>query len=273
MNWTSGWGHRASLAVVGACMVFILMQPRRVHGEQLQVDFRRVAHDPLVDFTPAQASGDRTSVNRHGLRVQQAADRPGRHPPREIGAKMLISASGDFTARLDWAATQIEEPKEGWGQGLIFTVELDDPELTELQMSLIGKPGKGIQLRTAKKGRKVQEPIRSTFAIPFESGVFSISRKGDKAIFAVEQAGTTQELAQFECPTADMRFASVWCTRQSAGNTAGDYLLRTLTVTADSFFSYQTSRQSSWAWWQVALVGQIGILGLLLAMRAFRAGG
>lgn len=239
--------------------------------ETLEVDFRRVISDPLIDYTPASFPGDKSVVTRDGLRVQQVPDQASaKTAPREIGAKMLISGSGDFTAELDWEVKKLESPKEGWGQGVIFTIELDDPEITELQMGIIAKPGKEAQVRAAKKGRKVKEPILKTFPDGFKSGVFVIERKNKEAIFSIRQNGVSQELARFECPKSDLRYASVWCTRLPKGNTAGDYLFRSMKVSADSFFSYQTSRETTWGWWKIALIVQVIVIAILIAVKVFR---
>lgn len=240
-------------------------------AETLEIDFRTVASDPLADYTPASSPGDKSFITREGLRVQQVSDRKGAtEPPREIGVKMLISASGDFRVELDWEAKKIESPSEGWGQGVIFTIELDDPEITELQMGFIAAPGKKAELRAALKGLRVAKPIYRSFPNSFKSGVFVIERQGREAIFSVIEDGVTVELTRLDCPSADMRYASVWCTRLAKGNSASDHLFRTLRVSADSFFTFQSSRVSRWAWWQIALFIQAACLLGLLGYRLTR---
>lgn len=240
-------------------------------AETLEIDFRKVATDPLADYTPASSPGDKSVITREGLRVQQVSDRKGTtDPPREIGAKMLISASGDFRAELDWEAKKIESPTEGWGQGVIFTIELDDPEITELQMGFIASPRMKAEVRAAYKGVRVKKPIYRSFPNPFQSGVFVIERKGGEAIFSVIQDGVTTELTRLNCPTSDLRYASVWCTRLPKGNTASDYLFRTLRVSSDSFFAFQSSRGPRWAWWQIALLVQAACLIVLIGFKITR---
>lgn len=236
--------------------------------EHLEIDFRKAATDSLIDYTPASNPGDRSTIVKNGLRVQQVADlaKPEARP-REIGAKMLLSGSGDFTAELDWTVNRIEEPKEGWGQGVLFTIELDDPQITELQMSLIAKPGKGAQIRATKKGRNIDKPKLETFGIEFKTGTFLISREGGEAIFSVRQNGIAKELCRIPCPTSDVRYASVWCTRQASGNTSGDYVFHRLKLSADSFFSFQTSRSAGWSWWLIAVIAQLIVLGCLVGWK------
>ncbi|WP_149496716.1 hypothetical protein [Roseiconus lacunae] len=269
MSWISGllWGERRPTVYLTVVTALLLMQVS-VLGESLSIDFRQAETDPLIEISPSRVPTDRHKLTRDGMRVIQAKDPPGgpKQSPGTIGAKTMVFASGDFTATLDWKVNEINEPESGWGQGVLFAADLDDLEKTQLQMSLLGRPGKGIVVRAARRGDQVMEPLQETFPVEFSEGQFRISRRNEIAIFSIVSEGNEKELTRFECPTADLRYVAVWCTRQERGNTSGDYLFRNLSVTADNFFTYQDSRVSRWSWWQIIVVIQGVLFAIFLSI-------
>lgn len=218
-------------------------------GETLVIDLRLANNDPLIDFTaPLRGSPDRVRVVDDGLLVKQGKDKKG-FAKRDTGFKFLLSASGDFKATLDLKKNRLEEPKSGWGQGLIFSVWLDDPEQTVLQVSLIALPNRGESIRAEKVGRKVKSPVRESVASDFSDGMLVVSRQGKNAKFEVVADGTATTILEAPVPTTDVRSVSVWCTRQDSGNTPAEFLIRNLEVQTDEFYSYQKSRGLGFSWW------------------------
>lgn len=217
-------------------------------SDRLEVDLKNAARDPLIDFTsPIAGSPDRVEVTRDGLLIRQGRDKPG-VAKRDTGFKFLLSASGDFKASLDLKKVRLDEPTSGWGQGLIFSVWLDDPEQSVLQICLLALPGSGLTIRAERIGRKVTPPVRKVANVDFDNGTFVIGRVGKKASFALINGTTKTPIFEIDCGTGDVQSLSVWCTRQDKGNAPAEYLLRSLTVEANGFYSYKKS--SDWfTWW------------------------
>lgn len=250
-----------------ALIFLVCLAPCSVQAsEQVIIDIREVTTDPLIDFTPpAVGSGDRATVTVAGLRIQQVAERKGMPAPTDTGFKVLLSARGDFTARLNLQVKMLEEPKQGWGQGLLFSVALDDAEQSVLQFGILSAPNKGIRLRAERIGRHVAKPDIRYFDYSFKEGTIEIARIGEEAIFSVQHLGEEiEELARLTCSTADVRHASVWCLRQEQGNTRADFLLSDLTVRADQFFAFQSSSSARWTWWHFFIGAQVLIASVLL---------
>ena len=241
-------------------------------GDVLEVDLRNASRDPLVDFTsPLVGSPDRVDVVKDGLRIRQGRDKPG-FAKRDTGFKFLLSASGNFNASLDMKKVLLEEPTSGWGQGLIYSVFLDDPEQSVVQMGLLALPGSGQTIRTEKIGRLVKNPSSQNSQIEFKDGKLIIRRKGQTISFLVSMGGKEQLLQEIPSPMGDVQSLSVWCTRQDNGNSPAEFLLRTLTVESDGFYSYKTT--SHWfTWWHGLGAASLTVLliGLFLKARAANA--
>ena len=216
-------------------------------SERLEVDLRNASRDPLIDFTsPIAGSPDRVEVTRDGLLIRQGRDKKG-VTKRDTGFKFLLSGSGGFEVSLDLKKVKLEEPSSGWGQGLIFSLWLDDPEQSVLQVCLLALPGSGVSIRAKKIGRNVKIPMRKNVNIDFDSGKFVISRTGTLASFSVANGTKETKVFEAECGSRDIQSISVWCTRQDQGNTPAEYLLRSLAVKADGFYSYQ--KTAYWFTW------------------------
>jgi hypothetical protein len=249
-----------------ASLWFLVCSSVSLATERLEVDLRNAARDPMIDFTsPIAGSPDRVEVTRDGLFIRQGRDKKG-VAKRDTGFKFLLSASGDFTASLDLKKVRLEEPSSGWGQGLVFSVWLDDPEQSVLQICLLAMPGSGVSMRAEKIGRNVKMPIRKNAYIDFESGRFVISRVGTLATFSVVNGSTETEILKAECGSKDIQSVSVWCTRQDQGNTPAEYLLRSLTVQADGFYSYQKANRS-FTWWQVTSLACLAALVVAISLK------
>lgn len=246
-------------------------QLSQVCAEQIELDFRKVNSDPLVDYTAPSSGGDRAVVTPQGLRVIQRAAAAGGPPPRDTGAKFLVSSSGDFEVAFDFKVLKLEEPKTGWGQGLLFTIELDDLAGTDLQMAMLAAPGKGARLRTVVQTRRPEEADRVYHTESFTDGRFIVSRNEEEAIFAIESGTKRKELRRVPCPRANVRSISVWCTRLPEGSTRAEFLLRSATVNSDAFFAFQAPRNSGWSWWSIIVATQFGILAFLVAFKWYRS--
>lgn len=235
-------------------------------AEQLEISLGGLSNDPLVDFSPPRlGSGDSVSTTPTGLLIKQSADRPGSTEHWNTGFKVLVSGKGDFEATLGVQLIRLEEPKQGWGQGLLFAVALDDEKQSVLQLGILSAPGKGTRLRAEHIGRNVPRPTRVYKEAAFNEGTLRISRSGDEAVFTVESSGETLELLRIGCSKADVRNISVWCTRQDKGNTRTEVLLKKLLIQADSFFAFQQPRRSWWNLWYLFIgTNVLVIVGLLI---------
>ncbi|MCA9173714.1 MAG: hypothetical protein KDB14_04435 [Planctomycetales bacterium] len=238
--------------------------------EELIANLAYANRDPIIEFTgPAPGSDDRADVTSSGVRVRQGGDVAG-VIPGSTNVKMVVSGQGDFEARLDWQVNRLDEPVAGWGQGLLFSVALDDERQTVLQLALLARPGKGTRIRAELLGRFVEEPVQKYFDRPFEDGEFVIARRGDTASFQiVDHAGdgTARELFSLPCPTEDIRKVGAYCTRQKEGNTSADFLLRKLQLTIDSLYAVQAPKQHRFRWWYMLVGGQVLLVAALLLLR------
>ena len=167
LAYASGWDFRCGrryFAIskltrpVTSLVWFLLCSCLLMASDRLEVDLKNAARDPLIDFTsPIAGSPDRVEVTRDGLLIRQGRDKLG-VAKRDTGFKFLLSASGDFKASLDLKKVRLDEPTSGWGQGLVFSVWLDDPEQSVLQICLLALPGSGLTIRAERIGRKVTPP-------------------------------------------------------------------------------------------------------------------
>lgn len=254
--------------LVVAALLIGLSSFELIASDRLEVDLKNAARDPLIDFTsPIAGSPDRVDVTRDGLLIRQGRDKPG-VAKRDTGFKFLLSASGDFKASLDLKKVRLDAPTSGWGQGLIFSVWLDDPEQSVLQICLLVLPGSELTIRAERIGRKVSPPVRKVANVDFDSGSFVISRVGKVASFSVIKGTTETPIFKIDCGTGDIQSLSVWCTRQDKGNAPAEYLLKSLTVEADGFYSYKKSSHG-FTWWHGMGLTSLAALavGVLLKVR------
>jgi len=179
---------------------------------------------------------------------------------------MLLPACGDFSIALDCKCLRLEEPSEGWGQGLLLQVFLDDEQQTVLKLARFAYPGRG-QLCQAEITHKVGDQPAEYFyrQMEFKEGSLVISRTGQEVTFAVDNGSERQVIESRSCPSADVRTVEAGCTRLEKGNTAVEFLLRRLRIQADRFFSFQPPKESWFSWWKVLLGTQVVVVvGLLI---------
>jgi hypothetical protein len=81
-----------------------------------------------------------------------------------------------------------------------------------------------------------------------------VARQGRTAIFTLVQDGVEKELGRLECPAAEVRSASVYCTRLKKGNARAEFLLKKLSVEAEGFYSYQAPKSNRLTWSRILLL-------------------
>ncbi len=251
---------------------FVLIHPP-VSAEDIVIDLRKGPSDPLIDFVPPPVgSPDRASFTGDGLRIQQTKLRKGQSTGI-AGFKSTLAASGDFTVTLDAKINRLDAPSAGWGHGLIFAVHLDDKAQTTLKLNQM-VPANGSQYQTVVEigGRFVEQPTFAPGSVPLEDGKLIIARVGREAVFSMQQgSGESMEIARLRCPTADVRSVEVWSTRVEEGNAAADILLRTLTVSAEGFYTYKQPLFGWFSWWRLVIGSQVALIIGLLGYRVWQA--
>ncbi len=218
----------------GAFVIQFALPPQVSRGEDLEISLANAAREPLIELVlPPQGSPDHVSLTAEGLLIRQARDVPGR-PVGVAGVNMLLPASGDFSATLDCKCLRLEEPSEGWGQGLLLQVVLDDKPQTILKLARFAYPGQG-QLCHAEITHVVGDAPAEYFyrEMEFEEGSLVISRAGREVTFAVDNGSGLQVIETRTCPSADVRTVQAFCTRLEKGNTEAEFLLRRLRIQAD----------------------------------------
>ncbi len=244
----------------------------RPGASELEIALAGAATDPLVEvFLPPAGSPDRVRCTRSGLLIQQRADVAGR-PTSAAGFKTLLLAGGDFTVTFDFKCLRLDEPTEGWGQGLAFSVYLDDEQQTKLCLVLMSRPGRGqvCQVEFASRHGDVRPIYRPHHGAPFKEGSFIIARTGEEVTFMVDDGQERRLLETFPCSNADVSSVEAACTRLEKGNTPAEYLLERLHVKADRFFAFQTPKRSWFSWWKVLVATQVVLIGGLLFVLARR---
>ena len=261
----SPFGSGLNLCSLSACLGICA-------GEEIVIDLRKANNDPLIDLVPPPAgSPDRVQITKDGLRILQSADVPGR-PTGITGFKSTLAASGDFSVTLDLKITKLTGPSAGWRHGLIFSVFLDDESQTTLKLNQITHRGQDSpQLMVEISGRGGQAPAHQSGPTNFRDGKLIIERRGSVAIFSIEAAKEKErkEIARIPCPTNDVRTVEVWSTRVDKGNAPADILLRSVRINADSFYSYKRPVLGWITWWQLLIIGNVVVIGGLLAYRAW----
>ena len=267
------WARCTAVAYrLGVKLLLVVASLGNCSAEEIVIDLRKANNDPLIDLVPPPTgSPDRVQTTKDGLRILQAADVPGR-PTGITGFKSTIAASGDFSITLDLKITKLAGPSAGWGHGLIFAVFLDDESQTTLKLNQIAYRGQdSSQSMVEISGPGVQAPTYQPGPANFRDGKLIIERRGSVAIFSIELAKekVRNEIARIPCPTNDVRTVEVWSTRVETGNAPADILLRSLRIDADSFYSYKRPVLGWITWWQLLIIGNVVVIGGLLAYRAW----
>ncbi len=239
-------------------------------AKEISIDLRGAQREPLVEVvSPPMGSPDRVSFTNEGMVIDQKSGTSGEQTGVG-GFKMLLAHAGDFRAELEAKILTLEEPTQGWGQGLIFTILLNDRRKTQIKLNQVIYPRAGRFSSIELTGRDNSPPTYQTSESSFTDGSLIIERKGDKAIFSLKSKGTVTELATLDCPTADVSGVEVWSPRQTSGNTATKIALQKLTITADSFHAYQHQTPPWLTWRKILIGGQIALILLLLGIIAMR---
>lgn len=258
--------HRWMCSSVLAMEVGLLVCP--LLGEELEISLANVAREPLVELVlPPPGSPDYVAFTSDGLLIQQVRDVPGR-PVGATGVNMLLPACGDFSMALDCKCLRLEEPSEGWAQGLLLQVFLDDEQQTILKLARFAYPGRG-QLCQAEITRVFGDAPAEYFyrEMEFKEGSLVISRTGQEVTFAMDNGSGPQVIETRSCSPADVRSVEVGCTRLEKGNTEVAFLLQRLRIKANRFFSYQTPKRPWLSWWKILVGAQaVVVVGLLIAV-------
>lgn len=242
-------------------------------SEELEISFANAQTDPLVElFLPPPGSPDTIRFTNEGMSIRQPGDVPGR-PTGVAGFKTLLMAQGDFTVTFDFECPRLEQPTQGWGQGIVLAVFLDDEAETILKMAKLACPDRDpfCQVEINSRTGSV-EPIYRPHDMEFTEGSFIINRSGDEVTFTVDNGDERRVLETFPCPASDVRGVELGCTRLEQGNTPAEYLLERLHIEADGFFSYQTPKEPAISWWTILITGQLLVLGGLLVVFIRRRG-
>lgn len=246
---------------VGACLC-CTANGMVIPGETIEIEPEKIAFDPLVEFfKPPVASNDKFKTSDEGLEILQFADRKGRRP-WTAGFRTGLMFGGDFEVALDLEC-KIEEPKGGWGQGIVLIVGFRDASQTEIKLGRFAMQGQGQVSQVELSGRKVKSPIFKRKGFPIESGRLIIAREGSKCVFSIDTGDREFEIERLDCPTEDAAYVKVVCTRQDKDNTEARYLLKKLVITADRFSSLDMGMTSWFSWWRLAVGVQVGgLVGL-----------
>jgi hypothetical protein len=113
-----------------------------------------------------------------------------------------------------------------------------------------------------------QKPLIKISNQVFTEGKLSIRRIGREAIFSMETASGSTELARAPCPSNDVRNVEVWSTRLEKGNAPAELLFKKLTIRAEAFYSYQKQRTAWNSNWRVWIATNFFGLVLLLIWRS-----
>ncbi len=241
------------------------------HGEELEIPLANAARDPLLELVlPPVGSPDFVGFTAEGMLIRQARDVPGR-PTGVTGVNMLLPACNDFSVALDCKCLRLEEPTEGWGQGLLLQVFLDDEQQTVLKLARFAYPGRG-QLCQAEITHKVGDTPAEYFyrQMDFKEGSLVISRTGQEVTFAVDSGGVRQVIETRSCSPADVRTVELGCTRLEKGNTQVEFLLQRLRIKADRFFSFQPPKEPWLSWWKILVGVQVVLVVGLVIVLAIR---
>lgn len=253
------------------CVVVLALVGSLSHGEELEISLANAAREPLIELVlPPPGSPDYVAFTSDGLLIQQARDAPGR-PVGATGVNMLLPACGDFSVKLDCQCLRLEEPSEGWAQGLLLQVFLDDEQQTILKLARFAYPGRG-QLCQAEITHVLGDTPAEYFyrQMEFKAGSLVISRTGQELTFSVDNGSGLQVIETRTCCPADVRTVEVGCTRMEKGNTEVEFLLQRLHVKADRFFSYQPPKRPWLSWWKILVGAQAIVVVGLLAVLAIR---
>ena len=257
----AGWRHFPRTL----CLVLALGSAGR--SEAFDIPLAGGQLDPLIEFVPPPpGSPDEVRFTRDGMLVRQGADIAGRSADT-CGFKSLLSASGDFEIALEITCLRLEAPRAGWGQGLVFSVLLDDAPQTMLKLSRLAAPDQGQLCQVEISARHGGEPIYRPHSIDLRHGRLVIARQGEEAVFLIDDGQAQEVLERFPCPAQDTCGVEGWCTRQQRDNTTAEFLIHRLHFRADRFFAYPVPTKSWFSWWKFAIGAQIMlVLGLLVVL-------
>lgn len=267
--------NKNRLSILFTVMAFVAAFSVKAFAQEdrplLEFDLANFKNEALFHlFPPPLDTNDSYNVSSRGLKIIQTEDED-EVTPWNAGFTSATSMAGDFRIELD-LDFKIAEPLSGWGQGVILLARLNDGASTELKVHRIASPGRG-QIAQAEIARSgfMAESIYRPKPNDMTSGKLVLERTGAKARFLLVEKNEEFLIETLDCPTADVKYISIICTRLDKGNTAASFLLKRLKLEAESFPFLKRTDKPWFSWWHALVAFQFLGLGALVFF-AFKKG-
>lgn len=182
----------------------------------------------VIRFDPR----DKRFIARDGLRIHHQA-RSG--DLTSFGLKTVFAIRGDGETRLDFTNTELQTPDSGEGSGVFFDIEFVGEEERKITVGRQAERDGSqfvlvrFKLGSKSKSRTSKYPIGIAPVLAEPSG-FVVSRTGDIVRVGVVVDEQRIELAERECPTADIFPIGIRLTTGGAASDL-DVTLKRLKVT------------------------------------------
>jgi hypothetical protein len=224
--------------------------------------------DPLLEFVlPPKGSDDRSEFTPQGFHVVQVGDRPD-VATGVSGFKFLANATGDFTFQLEVDIERLLQPSSGWGQGLMIRTLTDDPDQEVMAFGIVATPKLKQAFYSNFSRGEGKNPERKFIESNFQKGVLVVERKAREICFLVEdEESSRMEIFRRRCTTASIQGIHVWCTRQSKGNQAAEYLLKRVKFRSDKVFVYDEQAATSYFDWLLRGMAAAILVTIFLIVR------
>ncbi len=211
--------------------------------------------DPLLEMVmPPRGSPDRVSFQPDGIYVRQVEEIAGQ-PSAGCGLKFINNAAGDFKFEIEFECKELQPPKSGWGQGMMIRILTDDPEASVMAVGCVANQQHPRCLWIQMPRGNGQQPMYGSQPTDFKKGVWIVERKADELICSIKTKDEPlAEKIRLPCTTSSLNGVQFWFTRQAAGNTKSEFVLKHLKFECDRFFTYQAPGKSGWSWRTILLL-------------------
>ena len=184
---------------------------------------------------PPQGSTDSMELSTAGILIKQSNTSSSQS--KAVGFKLLAGSQTHFSFLLDFECLHLEQPKSGWGQGLLIRIVTEDPKAPVMAIGYVAtKKMKNVFVSTMNHTNSQNQEF-DLLPLTHTKGRWLVERQGNELIVARDESGFSfRQINRMQCTTAPVRELQVLCTRQDSGNMPAEFLLKSIRFAGDQFF-------------------------------------
>jgi hypothetical protein len=232
--------------------------------EPVNISLANAKEEPRIKILlPPQGSKDTLEFISDGISIRQKAD----SNKKSIGTGFELSANSksDFSFLLVFECPKLDQPKTGWGQGVLIRFLSEDEKAPAMTVGYAAtKKLKSALVWNANHTFGPKQEF-ATEPLVFKKGSWLVERKGNEIVVSVDETGQTfRELKRIACDATPIARIQILCTRQDYGNSPAEFLFKQVMFAGDEYFASPAPQPPYWTLWRIAkyFAGTAMIVGL-----------